>query len=267
VDSVTVLGGKASQLSALAVAIQEQQPDEWTACYGRMTAQSPVDVACLLANLFQQLTTLLQVQSESVRLQRVLVEQSFGTSSIGATSQPELSVSTDASSTVIAPSTAQLSVAAEATEHATAVQAGLTGSSPVESVDGPPSARATEPATSHSAAGGVGVGESGAYSTHYYRARPAPALTPVQPQDLELMRRLHEVGDASGLIVQFGPHKGATLAQVAMHDPDYVRQLVIRAQRPEVRAAAGRLVEALDAAAAHKPRAAHSTGRRSRPTT
>jgi hypothetical protein len=39
-----------------------------------------------------------------------------------------------------------------------------------------------------------------------------------------------------------------------MHDPDYVRQLVIRAQRPEVRAVAGRLVEALDAASAHTPR-------------
>jgi hypothetical protein len=37
-----------------------------------------------------------------------------------------------------------------------------------------------------------------------------------------------------------------------MHDPDYVRQLVIRAQRPEVRDAAGRLVEAIDAAAEHK---------------
>jgi DNA polymerase-3 subunit alpha len=31
VDSVTILGGRASQLSALAVAIQEQQPDEWSA--------------------------------------------------------------------------------------------------------------------------------------------------------------------------------------------------------------------------------------------
>jgi DNA polymerase-3 subunit alpha len=31
VDQVTVLGGKASQLSALVVAIEEQQPDEWSA--------------------------------------------------------------------------------------------------------------------------------------------------------------------------------------------------------------------------------------------
>jgi hypothetical protein len=78
------------------------------------------------------------------------------------------------------------------------------------------------------------------------------------------MRRLHEMGDAGGLILNFGPHKGDTLAQVAVHDPDYVRQLVIRAQRPEVRAAAGRLVEAIDAAAEHWKRTSHSSSRRSR---
>jgi hypothetical protein len=72
------------------------------------------------------------------------------------------------------------------------------------------------------------------------------------------------MGDASGLILNFGPYKGDTLAQVAMHDPDYVRQLVMRAQRPEVRAAAGRLVEAIDAAAEHKKRASRSSSRRSR---
>jgi hypothetical protein len=233
-----------------------------------MTGQSPVDVAGLLANLFQQLTTLLQVQSESVRLQRVLVEQLFGTSSVGDASQPELSVPTNASPTVIAPSAPQVCVAAEATDQATPAPAGPTGSAPVEPVDAPSSTRATEPATSPSAAGGVGVGvgvgENAAYSTRYYRARPAPALAPVQPQDLELLRRLHEMGDASRLIVQFGPHKGDTLAQVAMHDPDYVRQLVTRTQRPEVRAAAGRLIEAIDAAAEHKKRTSRSSGWKSR---
>jgi hypothetical protein len=60
-----------------------------------------------------------------------------------------------------------------------------------------------------------------------------------------------------------GPHKGATLAEVATHDPDYVRGLVNRAQRPEVREAAGRLVSALEAAAEHKPRAARGANRKS----
>ena len=77
------------------------------------------------------------------------------------------------------------------------------------------------------------------------------------------MRRLREIGDASSLILQFGPHKGTTLAEVAMHDPDYVRGLVNRAQRPEVREAAGRLVSALEAAAEHKPRASRGVNRKS----
>ena len=66
------------------------------------------------------------------------------------------------------------------------------------------------------------------------------------------MRRLQEMRDAGDLILQFGPYKGTTLAQVAMHHPEYIRQLVTQAQRPEVRAAARRLVDALDAAAEHK---------------
>jgi hypothetical protein len=70
--------------------------------------------------------------------------------------------------------------------------------------------------------------------------------------------------EASGHILQFGPHKAEKLGQVAMSDPNYIRQLVIRAQRPEVRAAAARLIEAIDAAAEHKRRASRSTGRRSR---
>jgi hypothetical protein len=76
-------------------------------------------------------------------------------------------------------------------------------------------------------------------------------MQPVKPEDLELMRRLQEMREASDLILEFGPYKGTTLAHVAINHPEYVRQLVSRAQRPKVRAAAGRLVEALDAAAEH----------------
>jgi len=78
------------------------------------------------------------------------------------------------------------------------------------------------------------------------------------------MRRLHEMRDASDLILQFGPYKGTTLAQVAMSHPEYVRQLMTRAQRPEVRAAAGRLVEAMEAAAEHKRKTGCGASRRGR---
>ena len=97
----------------------------------------------------------------------------------------------------------------------------------------------------------------------YQPASVAPSPTPAWQQDLELMRRLREIGDASSLTLQFGPHKGATLAEVAMHDPAYVRGLVNRAQRPEVREAAGRLVSALEAAAEHMPRAPRGANRKS----
>jgi hypothetical protein len=53
---------------------------------------------------------------------------------------------------------------------------------------------------------GGGAGETAAYAARYYQARAAP----VQPQGLELMRRLHEIPKASGLSLQFGPHNGNT---------------------------------------------------------
>ena len=79
------------------------------------------------------------------------------------------------------------------------------------------------------------------------------------------MRRLQEMRDASDLILQFGPYKGSTLAQIAMSNPEYIRQLMQGAQRPEVRAATGRLVQALDAAAEHKPKTRNSA-RQGRPS-
>jgi hypothetical protein len=54
------------------------------------------------------------------------------------------------------------------------------------------------------------------------------------------------------------------MGQVAVSDANYIRQLIFRTQRPEVRAAACRIVEALDAAAEYKRRASRSSGRRSR---
>jgi hypothetical protein len=94
-----------------------------------------------------------------------------------------------------------------------------------------------------------------ARGARYYQPGPSPTARSIAPEELELMRRLQEIRDASDLILQFGPHKGSTLAQVAMSNPEYIRQLMWGAQRPEVRAAAGRLAQALDAAAEHKPKA------------
>src|SRR5579864_5868977 len=109
------------------------------------------------------------------------------------------------------------------------------------------------------------VEQNVARGARYYQPRPSPATRSIAPEDLELMRRLQEMRDASDLILQFGPYKGSTLAQVAMSNPEYIRQLMRGAQRPEVRAAAGRLVQALDAAAEHKP-TTRGSARRGRPS-
>jgi hypothetical protein len=67
---------------------------------------------------------------------------------------------------------------------------------------------------------GVNIGTedraNAAYTARYYRAAQAATFAPVQPQDLELLRRLREMPEASGLILQFGPHRGEKLGQVAV---------------------------------------------------
>ncbi len=168
----------------------------------------------VLREVLQQQAAMLQVQAETVRLQRVLVERLLSTST----------------PTTSAPRPAELPLPAGA-----------------EAVD---------------TAAPAAVDRNVARGARYYLPHASPRGGHVAPEELELMRRLQEMREASDLILQFGPHKGLTLAQVAMGDPDYIRHLVSRAQRPEVRAAAGRLVQALDAAAEHKPRTTRPTSPR-----
>jgi hypothetical protein len=72
------------------------------------------------------------------------------------------------------------------------------------------------------------------------------------------------LGDAAHLILNFGQYRGDTLMRIAQTDPDYVHQLALTAQRPEVRAAARQMVIALEEVAAHKGGPARLTGRRAR---
>jgi hypothetical protein len=75
---------------------------------------------------------------------------------------------------------------------------------------------------------------------------PAKPVRPVSRQDVDRVTRLYETGDAAQLVLNFGQYRGATLLQVAAMDPDYIRQLALTAQRPEVRAAARQLVITLE---------------------
>lgn len=226
---------------------------------GRMTDGPAPDITRLLQSLMQQQTALLELHGEAVRLQRLLIERFLDAPSGAAPSSGLAEPPDQAASTPTARIGGALmdSPVADASSEPCAIE--LVTATPSQV-----SASAAEPR--HTAPAQL-VADSASRSARYYQVRQTPAPKPVQPQDLELMRQLHSIGEANSLILNFGPHKGSVLAQVAISDPDYIRQLMTRAQRPEVRAAASRLVSALDAAAAHKPRPTRVAGRRSRPTT
>jgi hypothetical protein len=99
----------------------------------------------------------------------------------------------------------------------------------------------------------------GTRASRYFQTHPARPARIVSLHELSILRRLADAGDAARLILQFGPHRGETLGQVAQADPAYVRELALKAQRPNVRAAALQLVGVLEAIegeqkAANRPR-------------
>src|ERR1051326_3279455 len=203
---------------------------------------------------------MLQVQAESVPLQRVLVERLLGVSS------PELEVRNTVSIATIATanpaSSAPIDSEGSAAVPSTAPSQGETAPNAcvVDNAPDPPPVEAESDVGFAPAP----ADQNAARGARHYQPRPSPVARSFAPEELELMRRLQELRGSSDLILQFGPYKGSTLAQVALSNPEYIRQLMRSAQRPEVRAAAGRLVQALDAAAEHKK--TRSSARRGRPT-
>jgi hypothetical protein len=211
--------------------------------------------------LLQQQTALLQVHGETVRLQRLLVEHILGNQAGAAAAIP---APVTEYSQLLQPSTGDVPSPSPATPTPVATETPPPLPPPATSSPTPVAAEPLAHAALPAAPAVLQPTATAPRAARYYQPTSvAPSASPAWQQDLELMRRLREIGDASSLILQFGPHKGATLAEVAMHDPDYVRGLVNRAQRPEVREAAGRLVSALEAAADHKPRAARGANRKS----
>ncbi len=195
----------------------------------------------VLQAMVQQQALMLQVQAESLRLQRTILEQL-----LGARAGEGPIAAADFPSPPILPT---INIAA-----------------PIEPI-GSPTAPETMPVEAQSEPAPALEKQSSRRAARYYEQRAAPTVKIVEdPADLELMRRLQEMRDAGDLILQFGPYKSMTLAQVAIHHPEYIRELMTRAQRPEVRAAAGRLVEALDAAAEHTRRIPRGAARRGRPS-
>ncbi len=219
-----------------------------------MDSEFGTDMASLLRSM-------LEVQAESLRLQRLLVERL-----LGAPSPPR----------PVAPPSAVPQLEARASDAAPPgpprAQDEVQSAAPKPLPTEPPQAEPVqaEPLQAEPPQAEPVLAEPRAVlrgddmrsrGARYYQPRPAPAAHGVKPEDLELLRRLQQLREASNLILQFGPFRGTTLAQVAMGHPEYIRDLVFSARRPEVRVAAGQLVEALDAAAEHKRKPARASSR------
>jgi hypothetical protein len=221
----------------------------------------------------QQQAALLQLQTETVRLQRLLIERALGASgsdravaplagsSIRAVLEPQETafevvrpdVHTARLVTMPEPSVALVETEppAEApaqaeTDHPPEVEHEdsplgnpprlyLLSSTPTSEDVPPPATAATPPPPSTLRA------------ARYLQPSSAKATRAATRQDVERLSRLHEAGEAAHLVLHFGEHKGNTLLQVARNDPDYVRRLALTAQRPQVRAAARELVVAIEA--------------------
>jgi hypothetical protein len=221
-----------------------------------MTDPGQSEVAALLQAMLQQQTAMLE-------LQRILVERLLGATGDTPHVQPGGGDAALASSSTALAAAIVTGTPEPPPPLTTPERSPVPERDTVESEDPIDRARKTSKLESPVAESPV-VDLNVARGARYYQPRSSPAANVVKPEELELMWRLQEMRDAGDLILQFGPFKGSTLARVAVSNPEYIRQLLRTAQRPEVRAAAGRLVEALDAAAEHK-RSTTRGARRGRP--
>jgi hypothetical protein len=205
----------------------------------------------------QQQTALLQLQTETVRLQRLLIERALGTRTqdldvapIVAQGAPAVLEPPSVAAEVVRPdvqSTERVATTppSAATPEDTAppiVEAPAeadTQHPPEEHEDSPlgsparlylvSSNAAPEPAPAQAT---TGVSSS-LRAARYLQAASTKAARVVSRQDVERLTRLHEAGDAAHLVLGFGEHKGSTLLHVARTDPDYVRRLALSAQCPQ----------------------------------
>jgi len=208
-------------------------------------SDADVGIQTLLRTLVEQQTALLNAQTESMRLQRVLVERLLGAQvspavpvTHAAPATPALPPLEPQPATKVMPTTEARAPEDRPSDDApqlVTIVASATSSQPIadpallETLPEPPA-----PSTSR--------GE------RYYHVRLAADAAPARPLSLEgldVLRRIQAAGELGHLVLTFGPHAGETLGQIAHSDPDYVRRLATTAQRPDVRAAAARLVEAL----------------------
>jgi hypothetical protein len=221
----------------------------------------------------QQQAALLQLQTETVRLQRLVIERALGASgsdapvaplagsSIRAVLEPQVPASEvvreelHAAELVAMPDPSMALVETE--PPAEAPTQAETRHPPEEDRDDSPlgnarrlylvSSSPTSEEVQSPATAGAPPPPSALRAARYLQPASAKVTRTATRQDVERLLRLHEAGEAAHLVLHFGEHKGSTLLQVARNNPDYVRRLALTAQRPQVRAAARELVVAIEA--------------------
>jgi hypothetical protein len=227
---------------------------------------APDDLATLVHELVQQQAAfgqqqaaLLQLQTETVRLQRLLIERTLGASGSDTVVAPlagssirrpdvqaaDLNTVSDPGTALAEPEPPAETPAQAETFHppqeehedsplGSPPRLYLVKAKPTsEEVPAPTTAAAPPPSTLRAA--------------RYLQPASAKVTRTATRQEVERLSRLQEAGEAAHLVLHFGEHKGSTLLQVARNDPDYVRRLALTAQRPQVRAAARELVVAIEA--------------------
>ncbi|MBV9328949.1 MAG: hypothetical protein JO352_35015 [Chloroflexi bacterium] len=210
-----------------------------------------VDIHALLRAIVEQQTALLGAHTESLRLQRTLLERVLGSNALpvplstgavtASVARPPLLES--ASGTAPTPGVpvpdapllvpAQLATAGSDTEPLPTVEpappAAEGGEQPISAPRSPVSPRS----------------RSDRYYQAHTRQTEQPTPRPTSLASLDVLRRIQATGEVAHLVLTFGPHAGEPLGQVVQIDPDYLRELARTAQRPDVRAAAARLIDAL----------------------
>jgi hypothetical protein len=67
----------------------------------------------------------------------------------------------------------------------------------------------------------------------------------VSRRQIDALKRAQDAGPAGQTVLQFGQYKGQTLGAVIQADPEYVRWLSLKAQRPQVCEAARQVLASL----------------------
>jgi hypothetical protein len=180
------------------------------------------ELAELVRTLVQQQTTLLQAHAEGLRMQHALIARLLHTETLSSASSSLATSDRSGQHVVEAPP----SIEAEPAQGDRSLETGERAGS-----SDPPVLRL--------------VGGTATRATRYYQEQPRTLTRAVTRQQIDGLKQVQDTGPAGGTVLQFGQYKGQTLGAIALTDPDYVRWLSLKAQRPQVREAARQVLASL----------------------